>query len=146
MARYGGKQKYIETPEIMRELFEEYKMAVKSNPFLVHDFVGRDANPVYREKERCLTMEGFEDYVADKGLNQELSHYFSNKDGRYTDYVAICRAIRRSIRKDQIEGGMSGIYSQSITQRLNGLVERTESKINIEQPLFGDDDDNNEED
>ena len=133
-----AKKKYIETPEMMRELFEEYKNAVKSNPFLVHDFVGKDGKPVYREKERCLTMEGFEDYVADKGLNQELSHYFSNKDGRYSDYVAICSRIRRSIRKDQIEGGMSGIYNPSITNRLNGLTDNTSTTVVVEQPLFPD--------
>jgi hypothetical protein len=32
------------------------------------------------------------------------------------------------IRNDQIDGGMVGQYNSSITQRLNGLVEKTENK------------------
>jgi hypothetical protein len=32
---------------------------------------------------------------------------------------------------------MAGIYNPSITQRLNGLVEKQETSITIEQPLFG---------
>jgi hypothetical protein len=32
------------------------------------------------------------------------------------------------IRNDQIDGGMVGQYNPSITQRLNGLVEKTDNK------------------
>ena len=48
--------------------------------------------------------------------------------------------IREVIRRDQIEGGMVGQYNPSITQRLNGLKEQTESTIKTEQPLFGGED------
>ena len=47
-----GKPKYIETPEILWKHFEEYKKETKSKPFLVKDWVGKDALDVYREKER----------------------------------------------------------------------------------------------
>lgn len=123
-----AKDKLIETPERMLELFEAYKKEVKSNPFTVKDWVGKDGDEVEREKEKPLTMEGFECYVFNQGLNGELSHYFSNKDQRYTDYVAICSRIRKEIRRDQIEGGMASIYNPSITQRLNGLTEKTSNE------------------
>lgn len=132
-----SKHKYIETPERMWELFQAYKKQAKENPFLEHDFVGKDGNPDYRKKERCLTMEGFECYVFNEGLNGELHQYFSNRDNSYTDYVAICSRIRKEIRTDQIEGGMAGIYNPSITQRLNGLTEKSSVTI-TEQPLFPD--------
>lgn len=123
-----GKHKYIETPERMLNLFEDYRTEVKANPKLKNDFAGKDAQEVIKKFERPLTMEGFENYVFKKGLNADLSHYFSNYEGRYTDYLAICSHIRREIRQDQIEGGMVGIYTPSITQRLNGLVEKQETK------------------
>jgi hypothetical protein len=50
-------------------------------------------------------------------------------DNRYSNYIAICSRIRKSIRKDQIEGGMVGQYNPSITQRLNGLKEQTETEL-----------------
>jgi hypothetical protein len=119
-----GKNKYIETPEKMLELFEQYKTSIKANPKHKNNFAGKDADEVIMKLERPLTMEGFEVYVFKQGLNGELSHYFSNKDSRYDDYVAICSRIKKEIRVDQIEGGMVGIYNPSITQRLNNLVEK----------------------
>jgi hypothetical protein len=119
-----GIHKYIESPEVMWELFSAYKAELKCSPILVQDFVGKDGDEVHRKKEKPLTMEGFECYVFNQGLNGELSHYFSNKDGRYSDFVAICSRIRKEIRVDQVQGGMAGIYNPSITQRLNGLVDK----------------------
>jgi hypothetical protein len=119
-----GRQKMIDSPQFLLELFGKYQDWVSGNPIKVHDFVGKDGDEVYRERQRPLTMEGFEIYVFEQGFNSELSHYFSNKDDRYKDFVAICSHIRRSIRADQISGGMAGIYNPSITQRLNNLVEK----------------------
>lgn len=134
-----GLSKMIKTPEELKQLFIKYKSWAKSNPILAHDFIGKEGRSDYREKERPLTMEGFENFVAEiPEMPLSLEQYFSNRDERYSDFVAICSHIRRQIREDQISGGMAGIYNPSITQRLNNLVDKTENKINIEQPLFGD--------
>lgn len=126
-----GISKKIESPEKLFELFISYKAKVKANPRLKHTFVGKDGNSVYEELEVPLTMEGFENYVFEQGLNSELSHYFSNKDNRYSEFVAICSRIKKSIRQDQIEGGMVGQYNPSITQRLNGISEKVETQQTI---------------
>ena len=133
-----GKNKYIESPEKMWELFTLYKKEVKDNVVLVHDYVGKDADEVYRRKERPLTLEGFENWCADNEIINDLGDYFSNKDNKYSDYSTICSRIKRTIRQDQIEGGMVGIYNPSITQRLNGLVDKTEQTTITKQPLFPD--------
>ena len=131
-----GKKKYIETPEKMWEYFESYKKWVKSNPIQVQDYVGKDAEMVYRTKERPLTIDGFECWCYDNEIISDLSQYFANTEQRYTEYQTICSRIRKAVRTDQIEGGMAGIYNPSITQRLNNLTERTENTIITEQPLF----------
>ena len=133
-----GKKKYIETPEKMWEYFESYKKWVKSNPILVQDYVGKDAEMVYRTKERPLTIDGFECWCYDNEIISDLSQYFANTEQRYTEYQTICSRIRKAVRTDQIEGGMAGIYNPSITLRLNNLTERTENTIITEQPLFPD--------
>jgi len=121
-----GKHKYIETPEKMWELFCSYRTAIKNNTILVDDWVGSKAIRVERERERPLTMEGFENHCFELGEINDLGDYFANKDGRYSEYAAICSRIRNFIRQDQIEGGMVGIYTPSITQRINGLSEKQE--------------------
>lgn len=132
-----GKHKYIETPEKMWELFEAYKAQTKSNPILVQDFVGKDGDEVNRKKERPLTIDGFECWCYDNDIISNLSNYFANSDNKYSEYSTICSRIRKAVRTDQIEGGMSGIYNPSITQRLNGLTDKSEVMVK-EQPLFKD--------
>lgn len=125
-----GLHKMIEKPEILWDLFQKYKEWVDHNPIKIEDYVGKDANRVMREKPRPYIMEGFENFVADiDGMPNSLEQYFSNKESRYDDFVAICSRIRREIRSNQIAGGMAGIFNPSITQRLNSLVERSETKV-----------------
>jgi cellulase/cellobiase CelA1 len=130
-----GIHKYIPTSETMWQHFTDYRDTVKEKPIKVKDWVGKDADQVMREKERPLTMEGFENYCFENNIIADLEDYFKNKDGRYSDFAAICSRIRKVIRQDQIEGGMAGIYSTSITQRLNGLTEnsnvKTDGTLNV---------------
>ena len=129
----AGAPKKIESPEKLWQYFEEYREKVKSNPIIVKDWVGKDANSVYREKERPLTIEGFENYLEDNGIINDLSNYFANSNNAYSEFSTICMRIKRNVREDQIAGGMAGIYNPSITQRLNSLVEKTED-VTPQQP------------
>ena len=121
-----AKNKYIETPEKLWDIFVQYVSHIKNNPTLVEDYVGKDGIRVYRQKQRPLTMDGFECFCLEN--ESDVHNYFDNADNRYDEYKTICSRIKKSIKADQIEGGMAGIYNPSITQRLNNLVEKTESK------------------
>ena len=134
-----GKRKYIETPEKLLEYFEDYKKETKNNPIQVQDYVGKDAEMVYRTKERPLTIDGFEVWLFKKGIISDLSNYFANSDNRYSDYSTICSHIKKEVRSDQIEGGMAGIYNPSITQRLNNLVEKVQNDVTVTKFEFGND-------
>lgn len=127
------KPKQIESPQEMWRLFQEYVQLVKSNPFLVQDFVGGQGMEVQRKKEKPLTMEGFTNYLWNNDIMRDPKDYFSNKDGRYTDYIPVCTRVKETIRQDQIEGGMAGVYNPSITQRLNGLIEKTDNVHNVNE-------------
>ena len=126
-----GRTKHIESPEKMWDYFLQYKKFVKDNPIIVKDWGGKDATDVYREKEKPLTIDGFECWCYDNDIISDLSQYFANTEQRYTDYQTICSRIRKAVRTDQIEGGMAGIYNPSITQRLNNLVEKQQHEHSI---------------
>ncbi len=126
------KRKYL-TPESMFEHFCDYREQTKSEFITVKDWVGGAGKEVIREKERPLTVDGFENYCSDNGIINDLGDYFSNNGGAYDDFISVCKRIKRIIRQDQIEGGMAGIYNPSITQRLNGLVEKTENKHEVNE-------------
>jgi hypothetical protein len=91
---------------------------------------------VDRKKERPLTMEGFSIFCYDK--ISQIKDYFANTNDKYSEYLPICMRIKECIREDQIGGGMAGIYNPSITQRLNGLVEKVQNDVKVEQKLFPD--------
>lgn len=130
-----GRPNNIKDEQQLWELFLEYKDFVKNNPYKVIDYVGKDAIPVQREKERPLTFEGFECFVWDKGVSKGIDHIFANQNGRYKRFLSICSRIRKEIRNEQIQGGMAGMYNPSITQRLNNLVDKQQVQV-VEQPLF----------
>ena len=132
------KPKYIETPEKLYEIFEGYKANLK--PREIQKATATGVKSEWHTPP--LTMEGFEVYGHKVGVT--VSHYFRNQDNRYVEYCEICQRIKQEIRQDQIEGGMVGQFNPSITQRLNGLTEKTdittqgdrisEIRINIIKP------------
>lgn len=153
-----GKNKYIESPEKMWEYFLSYKKEIKDNPIMgveqkrgnsilpkdisniESDVLNKMLNPiVYLPIQRPLTLEGFENWLEDNEIIKGgIGDYVSNKNNAYEEYSTICSRIRRNIKQDQIEGGMAGIYNPSITQRLNGLVDKSEVTEIKKQPLFPD--------
>ena len=134
----AGRPRVFATPQELWDEFIEYCVNTKKQPILVKDWIGPKAVEVYREKEAPLTMEGFRLHLWDKGIADGGKEYFLNRTGTYQEFTTVCSRIKEAIRADQIKGGMAGIYNPSITQRLNGLVEKQETSITIEQPLFGD--------
>lgn len=119
-----GKHKYIETPEKLFELFQQYKASLK--PREIQKATASGVKSEFHTPP--LTLEGFENFCEE---NIGCVHqYFENRDNRYCEYVTICSRIKRLIRQDQIEGGMVGQFNPSITQRLNGLTEKTDVTTN----------------
>ena len=119
-----GKHKYIETPEKLLEMFQEYKGSL--TPRAIEKATPRGV--ITEMHTPPLTMDGFEVFCFEN--YSDVHHYFDNTDGRYEEYRTICSHIKKVIRKDQIEGGMVGQYNPSITQRLNGLTEKTDVTTN----------------
>jgi len=133
-----GRDRIIQDPQVLLESAYEYFEETSQRTWTKKDWVGKDAEHVCREKEKPLTFIGFQNYLDDQNVITDVTDYFENKDNRYSDFVRICSRIKRNIQQDQIEGGMANIYNPSITQRLNGLVDKTEQTTITKQPLFPD--------
>jgi hypothetical protein len=119
----------FKTPEALEKAFEEYKVnqLKKAEKWLRIQYVGKDGARKTDAQKLPLIMDGFEIFCYKKyGV---IEQYFKNQDNYYTDFIPICSRIKKEIREDQITGGMLGFYNASITQRLNGLVDKKETKI-----------------
>lgn len=122
----AGKDKYI-SEEQLQQLWKDYKENLKeqNKEWLNIQYVGRNGDRVTDPLKVPMTLEGFKRYCREHA--SEVHHYFINPDNAYDSYRTICRAIKEEIRENQIIGGMLGVYNPSITQRLNGLTEKTQT-------------------
>ena len=123
-------------PDELLQAWEQYKATLKerAKEWPRVQYVGKDGERVEDYPKLPLTMEGFNVWAyAEHGM---VRQYFLNQDGLYDDFMTICSHIREEIRHDQITGGLLGNYNPSITQRLNGLTDKSEVTVR-EQPLFG---------
>jgi len=125
MSREVGRPKKL-TPESLWEFFVQYQKYAKDNPKLRHDFVGKDAKEVFKYLEVPLTIEGFEIYIYNQGLNGDLKNYLKNDRDSYTEFLPIITRIKKIIYEDKYVGASTGIFNPSIIARDLGLKDQTD--------------------
>jgi hypothetical protein len=130
MPTNDGNTKYIQTPNELWRLFCEYMQWIADNPYIVEDWVGKDADKVNRKKQRPLTFVGFEKYLALEGVVSDLSSYEANKNGSYDDYIPTLSRIRKICNGEILEGASAGVYNAMIASKVAGLTEKTDVTAN----------------
>ena len=116
-------------PDQLEQAFKEYKkdLELQGEEWKKVQYVGKEGDRVTDPCKVPQTLEGFKRFARNKyGC---VEQYFTNQDGLYNDFIGICSHIKQEIRENQIVGGMMGFYNPSITQRLNGLVEKQQTTI-----------------
>jgi hypothetical protein len=118
----------------LSKAWEEFKadLQLQANEWVKVQYVGKDGQRVEEKQKVPYTFEGFKRFCR-KNYG-EVEQYFTNQDGYYNDFIGICRAIKEEIRENQIVGGLLNFYNPSITQRLNGLVDKTETEVTLKKP------------
>ena len=91
----AGAPKVFESPKHLLDLFKEYKEWTKVNPFLWHDYTGKDAEEVWKQRQRPITWVGFEGWLCERDIAYHLGNYEQNRNGAYEEFLPIIRAIKR---------------------------------------------------
>lgn len=140
MAKNGNihPTRIFRNPDELLIAWRDYKKDVEkqSEEWIRVQYVGKNGDRKTDGQKVPYTLEGFKRFCRNN--YGEVEQYFVNQNGYYDDFVSICREIKEEIRENQIVGGLLGFYNPSITQRLNGLVDKQEQKQVVEQPLFDD--------
>ena len=131
-----GKKKYIETPEKLWELFEDYVRNESQNPLFKREYVGKDGIPVETPLATPITFEGFECYLADMGIINDLGDYSKNDDGRYSDYAPIIARIRNNCFVNNFKGAAVGLFNANLIARKLGIADRKEIDDKREPRVF----------
>lgn len=119
-----AKSKYIETPEKMWDLFLKYITHSQENPLHRVDYVGRDGNKTLTPLAIPITFNGFENYLAMKGVINDLGDYSKNDDGRYEDYAPIITRIRNYCYVNNFNGAAVNLLNANLISRKLGLVDK----------------------
>lgn len=128
----------FKTPEELEKAWINYKAKLKldAKEWPKVQYVGKDGDRKEDYPVLPYTLEGFKRYCREN--HGDVSEYFLNRQNYYDDFTNICSYVKEEIREQQIIGGMLSHFNPSITQRLNNLVEKTQTDIKVEQPLFPD--------
>lgn len=131
-----GRPKNIESPEVLKELFSDYCKEAKTNPKFENVLIHKSGEIVSVPREIPLTWEGFESYLSSRNVIVRLDDYKSNKEGRYSEFADIIRAISRDIYLDKFNGATVGIFQHNIIARDLGLVDKRETR-EVHPPIAG---------
>jgi hypothetical protein len=131
-----GKKKYIETPEELLNLWDEYKESVQNES--IEQATSR-GDIVSLSIRNPYLRSGFEAFVFRK-LGFGISQYLDNNGNLYDEYIGVITCIRKEWETDQVSGTMTGKYkAPNLTARLNGIAEKQEIKHDITSFEFGND-------
>jgi len=119
----------FKSPDELEHAWTLYKesLKVEALEWIKISYVGKEAQRMEDPFKLPYTFEGFSVFCYKNFGN--VKQYFNNPDGIYNEFITICSHIKEEIRSNQITGGLLGVYNPSITQRLNSLVEKSETKV-----------------
>lgn len=136
MGRPLGTTK-INSPEELWQYFLDYVENARNNPMYKVEYVGKEGREEYKPLSVPITFEGFECYLADRDIIQDLGSYASNQRGRYKRFSTIITRIRKNCFVNNFNGAAVGLFSPNLIARKLGLSDKKEV-TNVEQPLFPD--------
>lgn len=134
---FGRPPKY-KTGALLWQRFLEYVKWADENPIEVYNRVsGKGDAKEQKSKEvkhgkvqRPYTLYGF---IAFAGI-ANWSDYKQSQNAQRGDFPMVIRAIENSIKAQQIDGAMVGLFNSNLTARLNGIADTAEIKAT--QPLI----------
>ena len=119
-----GREKILETPELLWEACVEYFEKTDSRKWWKTEFNGKDAIECKVPTETPYTWTGLYLFL-------DCSHTTWQDYEKRTDFIAICTRVRNIIFTQKFEGAAVGAFNANIISRDLGLKESTTAEVNI---------------
>ncbi|MGH2622076.1 MAG: terminase small subunit, partial [Sphingobacterium sp.] len=97
---------------------------------------------IYIPVTRPYTEVGFCAFhnLGEKYLSELSNTLAKHEDSEAKQLSNILTRARAKCYEQKYSGAAAGVYNANIIARTLGLVDKTESKVTVEQPLFSDED------
>lgn len=123
----SGKPKKWPTPELLQEAIDKYFKDTDDNPFIIDEYVGKEAIQVERKISRPYTVEGLCGVLGCDRMT--LLNY--KKEKGYEEYFGIINVCRRRVLQSQIEAGLAGVANSTVTKFvISNNSEYKDKKVN----------------
>lgn len=122
------KPKIFETPEDLLSTAIQYFQWCDQNPLVKKDFVrgGESAGTIVDlETYRPYLIEGLCNFA---GITVQTFDNYSKKK-EYENYFEVCRVIRDTIFRQNLEGGLVGGFNAMLVARKLGIQDKIQSII-----------------
>lgn len=121
-----GRPKAIESPEKLWEYFLSYCTEIDENPWIKHDFKGKDAEAVEIKIALPYTWFGFDNYLFKNKVIDNLDDYKANKKKTYSNFCSIIKRIDKVIFDRKYSGAAVNAFNASIIARDLKLVDSSD--------------------
>lgn len=130
MFKVIGRPPKFESAEDFKTKSKEYFDWCDANPIEVYTRTTSD-DKIVQQTKRPYTLQGLMLWLG-------ITNWTRFKQYDYTqteDFVRVIRACEETIKRQQIEGAMSGAYNSNLVARLNGISEKQETTTKTEVTL-----------
>ena len=118
-----GRDKLFATPHLLWQAAEQYFQWCDENPWQRHDYVGKDADEVWRKTARPYTLSGFCLYIS---ASESYWRQFRKQENLSEDFLSVITRIESIIDTQQFEGAAVGAFNANIIARKLGLADKAE--------------------
>lgn len=130
-----GRDKLFKTPEQLRQALYEYVATVEENAWETNQTTVGDngISSTTKTFQRPLSRKGFYLFI---GCSDSWLKEFKRNCSK--DFLLVIEEIENTIDTQQFDGASIGVFKENIIARIQGLSDKQENIITVEQPLFPD--------
>lgn len=140
-----GKDKLFATPELLWDAACEYFKWCEDNPLYEAKAFSFQGSVTVENlpKMRAMTLAGLCLFL--RCTESYFRSFKSQERENKAAYLTVIEEIEQTIYYQKFTGAAADLLNANIISRDLGLADKSETKVTVEQPLFGDDDEEDTE-
>ena len=137
IARPFGRPAKFKSPEELWDAFQRYCTWAENNPLTIGkerrqkskgqgEKAASERFQRNEEAPRPLSLTAFRLHA---GIKREWCIFKSDYSKRSQDFCRVIYAIEESVRQQQVDNALVGLYKENLVARINGLAEVTKQEV-----------------
>jgi hypothetical protein len=133
IAKPFGRPAKFKSPEELWDAFQRYCTWAENNPLTIgkerrqkNNAKGAEKSQRNEEAPRPLSLTAFRLHAS---IKREWCIFKADYSKRSQDFCRVLYAIEESVRQQQVDNALVGLYKENLVARINGLAEVTKQEV-----------------